>query len=503
MFGQIDLRINLISSTDGLRNTENRFLFSDSENFTWISSTHGLYRFNGKNVDAFFPGHDDPLTMRGFIVNTNFSEDQEHNIWFTTYDAINCYIRKSNSFKSFTRPGNREGGYFAGGLDSLQQLWFLHGDLLVKFNIITHQFHVVTPVRSGVSRLKLRVDSHGKVETAYIYNSERTLPGFDIIEFDNDKPVRTNSFFTRESGQPLVTRTIYIENESSLWIPSHRALYHFNPQGSLLDSFSFAKPGSEVYFNSADRLNDSMLILSTYGKGVYTFNLRKQVFQEHYQLISSNLPVEYPLQTMYVDPHGGVWISISDKGVGYFHPEKNLFTYSRLSLTTSQLTSGIDLNQMIEMPDGRIWGSSGLNGAVLLEDTKTVCTHFNKDVTPNWIANNTKSAFLDSQHRVWTLTANGPCLYYDAKTIQPLVPDKRFSVDNVVEIEKGLFLLNTPLNGLFYCRDSGNGRFDIASVTTIDKRRQFSILYRHANSKIYGLDNLETLCVLQKCNHRL
>ena len=148
------------------------------------------------------------------------------------------------------------------------------------------------------------------------------------------------------------------------------------------------------------------------------------------------------------------------------------------------------------MPDGRIWGSSGLNGAVLLEDTKTVCTHFNKDVTPNWIANNTKSAFLDSQHRVWTLTANGPCLYYDAKTIQPLVPDKRFSVDNVVEIEKGLFLLNTPLNGLFYCRDSGNGRFDIASVTTIDKRRQFSILYRHANSKIYSLDNLETLCVL-------
>ena len=189
-----NLPVILISQPEGLNETDNRFLYKDSNGYIWISSIFGLYRYDGKDLKRYLPEEGDSTGLRGLIINGQFVEDQAHNIWFTTYDALNCYLRQSDTFQSFKRPDDQAPGYFLGGADSLGQLWMLHGNSLISFHPETRTFTAVDTVDFSATRLRIALDARGKIKSAFIYNSERNQPGFVNITFDNQKPVRTQSY---------------------------------------------------------------------------------------------------------------------------------------------------------------------------------------------------------------------------------------------------------------------------------------------------------------------
>ena len=131
----------------GLSETSNYFVFQDSRGYIWISSTSGLNRFDGHHVEVFREIPNDSTSLKGSNVNGQFSEDSNGNIWFSTYNAVNCYDRMTGTFSSYQlvdHTGQEKIGYFTCGLDMHDQLWVKHEKELYRFDINKKKFHFTT-----------------------------------------------------------------------------------------------------------------------------------------------------------------------------------------------------------------------------------------------------------------------------------------------------------------------------------------------------------------------
>jgi hypothetical protein len=146
----------------------------------------------------------------------------------------------------------------------------LHGTSLITFRPETKTFTSVDTVDLPASRLRIALDPQGILKSAIIYNTERNQPGFAIIHFDNHKPVRTQSYYTKPDAYPFVVRNIFVESDSSLWIASHFGLIRVNPQTGDTAMYSPTNVSDTVYFNYVERFNDSLFITS-YGRGCLHF----------------------------------------------------------------------------------------------------------------------------------------------------------------------------------------------------------------------------------------
>ena len=85
---QMPLSFHHLSIAQGLSNPINSYVYHDSEGFVWISSIDGLNRFDGRNVKVYRPDPSVENTLSGNIISSPFFEDQETNIWFTSYGSI-------------------------------------------------------------------------------------------------------------------------------------------------------------------------------------------------------------------------------------------------------------------------------------------------------------------------------------------------------------------------------------------------------------------------------
>ncbi|MEL6943701.1 MAG: two-component regulator propeller domain-containing protein, partial [Bacteroidota bacterium] len=95
------LPIHHLTIDDGLSQSSNDFIYRDSFGFVWLSSLDGLNRFDGKTIKVYKSILGDSTSLLGNIITSNFFEDKNSNLWFTTYEGLHCYIRKEDHFLRF------------------------------------------------------------------------------------------------------------------------------------------------------------------------------------------------------------------------------------------------------------------------------------------------------------------------------------------------------------------------------------------------------------------
>ena len=87
---------------DGLSQSSVAFMLRDSRGFMWLSSVDGLNRFDGRSVRVYRPNVGQPNAIFGGNVQSSFFEDKASgDLWFSTYEGINCYRRVSDDFAHF------------------------------------------------------------------------------------------------------------------------------------------------------------------------------------------------------------------------------------------------------------------------------------------------------------------------------------------------------------------------------------------------------------------
>src|SRR5690606_30541167 len=88
----------------------NAYVFKDSKGLVWISSIAGLFQYDGQRIIAFYPQPLDSCSLADENIQSTFYEDDNQNIWFSTFQALHVYNRKANCFEHFVTPEDENSG---------------------------------------------------------------------------------------------------------------------------------------------------------------------------------------------------------------------------------------------------------------------------------------------------------------------------------------------------------------------------------------------------------
>lgn len=321
------LSFNHLTNQQGLINDYNWFVSKDSRGFVWVSSIYGLNRFDGMAARAWKPTTNpatDACDLTGENVLSPLFESPDGDLWFTTYDAVNCYRYREDCLQPFYPPDCLPDApppceNFAFGMDSLGQLWGVRkGQFLWSLDTRSGVFSTICPTifekaipffdPSGQLATALLYDMGGSGEVVFMKNGKRT----------SSKPVQIHS----NAANPFPIRHAWFETDETAWICGPNGLARIAVKTGLAD---FSLP--EKNLNSITPWLNRFLLCTTRDRGLLVFDIQKRVFVHQYQH-DPNDPTSLStdnLANVFVDESGGVWVSGFRKNVDFAWPGKQRF----------------------------------------------------------------------------------------------------------------------------------------------------------------------------------
>lgn len=470
------LYFHQLTSAEGLSQSNNAFLYTAKNGFTWVSALDGLNLFDGEKVKVFKANPNDSLSIQGANIQSNFFEDQKGNIWFTTSEAINSYQKDKGHFiHDYIEVPNHpdKGVHYAFYLEKNKFLWIAKNHQLHKYNISSQDSIKQTLIADDFQAIRcaVNVDTTGNVKN--ILGGFWTLkPGIEVITFEKKTNITRKVWFDTPQNKfntPLTIAQILTEKNNTAWLRTNKGLVYFDissPKNSILIpprnenqtiiSISFhSKNYLWVVFNNSEvalfdkkthqylpqeidffnldensKINnissifpttDSILWISSTGNGVYFSNLANQRFTS---LFRNYALEESPIDRIYEYDNGNI-LCTSNKGQSWiFDHKKNLIKKEKIPLFLKQITTS----------NGDIWNIS-VNG---LSKYNPVTNQFIIKATPQageWLLD-----FVDWNDQFSIIAMNKGIVFFDKKKLAFLPPaDHHFTVKLFVDSQGRLW----------------------------------------------------------------
>ncbi|MEM1219152.1 MAG: triple tyrosine motif-containing protein [Bacteroidota bacterium] len=311
----------------GLSQGSNEYIFRDSEDFLWISSLDGLNRFDGQTVKVYKADPSDSTSLLGNIITSHFFEDQAQNIWFSTYEGIQCYQRQTDQLSSLQIP--RETGFYQQDyqliyLENDRLLWFRIGvgsdARLWKYDLVTLKATSITTLHG--QRFIPLANTHGELQQI-IACLLPNRPGFELL---NLTTLHTDTLFADSSiGQVHDV----LPAERGYWIGAENGFYSYDHYYDRLEqhTLNFDPPLGNIF--SIKPFDEHTLVLSSAKEGLLFFDISAKYL---YRVPSPKRgePYSIPLDQVnkiYLDEQGTVWLSSFREGIAYATPEKIKFKH--------------------------------------------------------------------------------------------------------------------------------------------------------------------------------
>ncbi|MCB0643755.1 MAG: hypothetical protein KDC44_19040, partial [Phaeodactylibacter sp.] len=320
-----------LTTEDGLSQASNDFVYHDSKGFIWLSSLDGLNRYDGQTVKTYkyIPG--DSTSLLDNIITSNFFEDAQSNLWFTTYEGIHCYLRERDHFRHFQLrdPDGqlRQQDYHAFFLDTGGRLWVRIGidgsGHLHRFDIQSLEQEILGPL-DGQRNYPL-TDEQGQVRQiiSSLFSQKRGLEIRSVAT-----PMETRSFLDGHAGQPKVfVHQALAGNNKELYLATDQGLFLFDLTDQSLKQFTVYKDSLIGKVYGLCRMNDSLLWVTTRQQSVLQFNQVQQQFSGQIP-IDPDAALGLHLQSankVYLDPQQNLWLSSFSGGVQFANLQKRKF----------------------------------------------------------------------------------------------------------------------------------------------------------------------------------
>lgn len=397
-----------LNSQGKLSQTTNEFVFRDSRGFIWISSNDGLNRYDGLNVEVYKPGKK-PNSILGNNIQSNFFEDKQGRIWFSTYEAINCYRPSSNDFASLqlTIHGDTlDSEYHIFHYDQAKDLlWLKIRNAIYTYNFKNKIFsETMAKGPFGFRFLVAENKKTGQVESVINWSFGGALLKEVYSSTMNSAPVL--------DFKPEKVQKVLLQSADSLWVLTDKQLYRvvrqnqgaFVPQAVPLGdlppeqlplSMTFLKPGFLLFWLPEG--------------GLASYNLRVDRIQRRWHAHAFNPPVRSELmgRNMYLDTYANIWLSIPGLGLRYANLNRKIFEYIPLSpLSNGREKSAITAMQLL--PNGQIILADRNKGILIFSSAKGLSSPQNAEL----LLNNEVYAILpDSTDRAFLFTFKEIYLY--------------------------------------------------------------------------------------------
>ena len=308
-----------ITTTEGLSQLSVLTIFQDSRGYMWFGTRDGLNRFDGQKFDHYFHRQDDSTSLSSNYIRC-IDEDMNGNIWVGTGFGLNMLNLDTGKFRRYLIDKNQPFG-------ETNHIKVLHinrssGRIFVGCFSGLYIFDPVADSFSKVEEIKGRVNDIEELgDTVFV----GTYSGLWLIARDK---VSYYSPFNNDDGSGNSVDMLYADNENKLWLSSYKngIVRIDTATWERLDFYDF--PGNLSIIKNEVRAmsmmqNGCMLLGTNSGLMVYD-RIRKCTYSAGHQF--TNCPIE----SLFVDNQGGLWVGTYSEGIGYSHPYIDRFKQHRL-----------------------------------------------------------------------------------------------------------------------------------------------------------------------------
>ncbi|MBK7871685.1 MAG: hypothetical protein IPJ74_13915 [Saprospiraceae bacterium] len=466
-----------------LSQATNFFVFKDSKGFLWVSSINGLNRFDGHTVKVYSSNTPDTLySMFGNNIQSPFYEDSKENIWFSTYEGINCYIRKHDHFihDTIMVNGRSVEGYYIAHLDANNNLWLMiQKEGIFQYNIKTKEKKHLHDIFDPALRLKIYADkASGKISRSFVYGQGIAgLQVFDYPDPNNYSKFQTQIFFDGSSKEKLFESMIVFdvlpESDTLVWVSTPNNIIALNP---IKKSLQFYNQFPNV--THIEPFKDHYFLLSSLENGLILFdkrtrqvvaNYRQQVNNPH-SLSSNSLP------SVYVDRDGIIWVSVNNKGLDFAHPDNLKFD---LLLPPSEDVPWKEsrITALAKDQRGNIW--CGTNGKGIFSITpegklNSILKIENTERTYNTII----SILPDNQDRIWIMTWGGILLYnVKSRVFESVTPNNEVFY-HATQLQNGQILFGAYRGGVYELVERSDQNPQLKKIESLKSQKPYFPLYQ-------------------------
>ena len=398
---KIDFHFAHLGNEEGLTDDRNNaFVYKDSEGFSWIGSQNGFYRFDGTFIKHY------PAQLFGNYsknVQSSFFEDNNTDLWFTTYDALHCYIRKADTLASIQFQLNNSAlsnDYYAFHLDNTENtLWLNVDSFIITYNLRKKEI-ISTISKTSGKRFTVNTSLNGEITNIFAF-PWRNKVGFEIWtrsaqgNWQNDY---------RNEGQLKDTRISQgiVQNDSIIWLISNKGLIKYDYLKKKLFKPYAPKEQKHHHFDSGVLFKFRYIILSSVsGDGLWLFDIDKKTYVKNWKSskargsLSGNLP-----KALHLDRDHQLWVMHLGNGMDYSLPQSSIF---HNPLSSNKRT--LKVKNILEDPAQNIWVMTKEKGIFIFDKNENLIDSFPKIDGHSDFSKAHLS--MDSKGKCWLLLGNG------------------------------------------------------------------------------------------------
>ncbi|MEL7220782.1 MAG: hypothetical protein AAGJ93_05645, partial [Bacteroidota bacterium] len=311
---------NQLNASNGLSSPQyNYYVHQDQEGFVWISSTGGLFQFNGQQVKEYAPQTDrDDALHTGYVSMSPFYDGADKSLWFTENTALIRYNREQDNFQRYQvqHPNDTillRSGYSWCYVDTLlDRIWFSVNDYLFSGSLAQPQD------ASLVKEIPLNIESQMyKCTTGQFWLLSFGESGISQCFFTKKGKLLRDTVFS--APYDVNIQELLPANDSLIWVGTDKGLYTYQPlngQWTLLPLEWQGVPLTNI--SEIVQRENGELLLGIDGQGVYFFDpADERIDGQLNQLKQDEISVFVPFQEhrLNIDREENVWISTDDEGL--------------------------------------------------------------------------------------------------------------------------------------------------------------------------------------------
>ncbi len=369
-YGELDLTITTVTQ--------------DANNFVWIGTYNGLYKYDGYKVKRYTSNPTDPRAIGGNFIRALWA-DPDGSVWVGTMGAgLSKYDPSTDSFINYPygESNNKsisdrrvesilgdENGFIwvatNNGLDRLdpdsgQVSSFLHDENnpnslsnnRTRSLLIDHDSNLWVGTASGLNRLS---NIHSEVEN---YRVERIFAG----PADRESLADKNVFRTYQSSN------------NTIWLGTHlNGAYWFDPSQMNLNKVSTPDRNyaglADSWVHAITEDFDGNVWIGTYGEGIFLLDqTSRQVTHKHvhdpaiWSSINSNV-----VSSLLTDDSGIIWVGTWGDGLNLSTSNPQAMRTLRYSALKDNGLSHYEVQVIMERHNGEIWIGTMGNGVDIFD----------------------------------------------------------------------------------------------------------------------------------------
>lgn len=334
------LFFNHLNTASGLTQSQCMFIYGDSQEFCWISSTDGIMRFDGQHIKPYYLS-DNNLSQNP---QSPFFEDKNTDLWFSTEDALVQYCREGDSLRAYFFPSKNpdrsaESKYYVFHFEPQKnRLWLSMNHVLYWVDIgkLGTKEHALAFKRVGPiqgDRCRVVTNSSGTVYRLYTFDRiTGGAPGFWAYRMQQGDLLFIGRYLDGSGKSPVVSvKSICAMPDGRLWLATNKGMLEFDLAS---DRAKFHNQiNSDITIAKADGIvceNSNKIWVGT-NEGLAAFSLYNQAYTEFYPIIE-NSPAgpAARIYDLYLDRHRVLWCTINFVGVDFASLDKPKFDFLQI-----------------------------------------------------------------------------------------------------------------------------------------------------------------------------